>query len=94
MNDFREKFEHLNNELRSALVIGDFETVCSVDAERRALLSDLMSVPNKADDGELLAYIESCAVENAQISADLDEALTRLSHQFSNSQKMMRAYSR
>ncbi len=93
MSEFREKFEHLNNELRSALVIGDFEAVCIVDAERRALLSDFMSVPSKADD-ELLAYIESCAVENAQISADLDEALTSLSHQFSKSQKMMRAYSR
>lgn len=92
MINFRDKFETLNSTLRSALVIGDFAKVCDIDAERRKLLSDLMQLPNQAEDIELLNFIESCSVENAQISADLEEALSLLSHQTSQTRKMMRAY--
>jgi len=41
-----------------------------------------------------LAYVENCASENAALCTELEEALAKLSHASSRSQKMLQAYGR
>jgi hypothetical protein len=92
MQMYRTDFEQLNLSLRQALEAGDFELACSIDEQRRNLLEVMMQAPEDARSLEVLEYIEACAIENANLCAELEASLGDLSRRSSQSRKMMQAY--
>jgi hypothetical protein len=89
---YRADFERLNLSLRQALEVGDFEMACAIDAQRRDLLLAMMQAPEDARSLEVLDFIETCAIENANLCAELEASLGDLSRRSSQSRKMMQAY--
>ena len=92
-HSFIEQFEQLNEALRAALAAGNFDRARAFDAQRQqALLASMDKVDDSHAD-TVLAYVENCAAENARCT-ELESALAKLSHQSSQSRKMLQAYGR
>ncbi len=93
MQHFLDQFTRLNQAMRAALTDRDFDLACTIDAQRRDLLTEMMSQPFPEDAADVLTFIENCAVENAELCAELERELGALARHAGQSQKMMRAYS-
>ncbi|NBR79034.1 MAG: hypothetical protein EBT71_03180 [Alphaproteobacteria bacterium] len=93
-HSFIEQFEQLNEALRAALAAGNFDRARAIDAQRQQALLDSMDKVDDSHADTVLAYVENCAAENAALCTELESALAKLSHQSSQSRKMLQAYGR
>lgn len=91
---FIDQFEQLNESLRAALAAGNFDRARAIDAQRQKMLIASMDAVDDKNADRVLAYVENCASENAALCTELEEALAKLSHASSRSQKMLQAYGR
>ncbi len=88
---FKRKFTDLNKSLQLAIESGDFALAQTIDAERQFLLVSFMKEGHDPDN-DLIAFIEQCASENAELVTKMEAGLQMLSSTTHRTNKMMKGY--
>ena len=88
---FKNKFKGLNEKLQKAIEAGDFAQAQTIDAERQYLLVSFMK-EGHGPDHDLVAFIEQCASENADLVTKIEEGLQVLSSNTHRTNKMLKGY--
>ena len=91
-NEIAEQFQMLNGHIASAISQKDYTRAATLDRARQDILRDLCLMDMQSIDAEFFALIEECARDNASLIQTVQEDMSHISWQTSQSMKAQRAY--
>ena len=91
-NEIAEQFQMLNGHIASAISQKDYTRAATLDRARQDILKDLCLMDMQSMDAEFFALIEECARDNASLIQTVQEDMSHISWQTSQSMKAQRAY--
>ena len=91
-NQLAEQFQMLNGHIASAISDKDYTRAATLDRARQNMLQDICMTDMKSIDAEFFALIEECARDNASLIQTVQEGMSHITWQTSQSLKAQRAY--
>ena len=91
-NEIAEQFQMLNGHIASAISQKDYTRAATLDRARQDILKDLCLMDMQSIDAEFFALIEECARDNASLIQTVQEDMSHISWQTSQTMKAQRAY--
>ncbi len=92
MNHLAEQFQMLNGHIASAISEKDYARAAMLDRARQNMLKDICMMDMQSIDAEFFALIEECARDNASLIQTVQEDMSNITWQTSQSLKAQRAY--
>ena len=92
MNHIAEQFQMLNGHIASAISEKDYARAATLDQVRQSMLKDICLMDMQSIDAEFFALIEECARVNASLIQTVQDEMSHITWQTSQSLKAQRAY--